>query len=139
MLLVLRRSKGSVLIENDRKERKMERKECGKCYEIFWAEDNEPLCPDCQDEEDLLSCPSFLPAMSKIIKGLEETKMDFNKVKRGGLMGKKKGIVVRMYSINQERLDEALQASIDFILEVTSEEKLAEFKKQLDARLKTEK
>lgn len=51
-------------------------------------------------------------------------------------MVKEPGKAARVYSVNQEKLDEALQASMDFILEVASEEKLTDIKKQLDARLK---
>jgi len=46
-----------------------------------------------------------------------------------------KGIAVRMYSLNQKRLDEALQASMDFILEMASAGKLADIMRQIETRL----
>ncbi len=43
--------------------------------------------------------------------------------------------IVRMYDVNQEKLDEAVQVWVELILEMASEEKLVDIKKQLDARL----
>lgn len=51
-------------------------------------------------------------------------------------MGKQSGIAARVYSINQPKLDEALQSSVDMILDVASKKKLADIKEQIEAKLK---
>lgn len=50
-------------------------------------------------------------------------------------MAKQTGKAVRMYSINQEKLDEAIQTWMDFILEVASTEKLLDIRRDVEARI----
>lgn len=49
-----------------------------------------------------------------------------------------KGKAVRVYSVNQENLDETLQTSFNFILEVASKEKLLDIKSQLEKKLEAQ-
>jgi hypothetical protein len=46
-----------------------------------------------------------------------------------------KGKVARVYSINQEKLDEACQAMADLLLDFASKEKLTHIKMQIDKKL----
>ena len=53
-------------------------------------------------------------------------------------MVNQKGKAVRMYNVNQKALDEAIQALVNLILELASEEKLSDIKGQLETHLKAE-